>query len=245
MKQVIVNVGQAVNKLLAPVGFQIVRYVPTRPGGYILAKETIEAAARNNQTVTEYVETLWKEQGLVQQVIDRFREFGALSPSTKRVCEIGTGTGIFADAILKNYDILQYESYEIAQDWAEWLSQTYPIISHPTTGESLSSTESNSIDIVHANGVFVYTQFLVSSRYFYEIFRVTKPNGFAVFDILSEDCFDEENLKKWLSSPHTYPCILPKDYVKDFFAKNGFYSVGEFFRKFGEGRSLYLVFRKQ
>jgi hypothetical protein len=44
MKQVIVNVGQAVNKLLAPVGFQIVRYVPTRPGGYILAKETIEAA---------------------------------------------------------------------------------------------------------------------------------------------------------------------------------------------------------
>lgn len=245
MKKVVVNVGQAVNKLLAPVGFQIVRYIPTRPGGYILAKETLDAAARNNQSVTEYVETLWNEQGLVQQVIDRFREFGALNPSTKRVCEIGTGTGIFAEAILKSYDISQYESYEIAQDWAEWLSQTYTIISHPTTGNSLDSTESNSIDLVHANGVFVYTPFLVTCKYFLEFTRVTKSGGFAVFDILSEDCFNEELLTAWLSSPHSYPCILPKDYVKTFFLNNGFSYIGEFLRKFGEGKSVYLIFQKR
>jgi len=242
---VIINIGQAVNKLLASLGFQIVRYLPTRAGGYILAKETIEAAAKKNQTITEYVETLWKEQGIVQQVIDRFRGFGALNSSTKRICEIGTGTGIFAEAILKSYDISQYESYEIAQDWAEWLSQTYQIISHTATGDSLASTESNSIDLVHANGVIVYTPFLVTCKYFLEFTRVTKPGGFAVFDILSEDCFDEERLKAWLSSPHSYPCILPKEYVKNFFINKGFSYIGEFSRKFGEGRSVYLIFQKR
>lgn len=243
MNKLIVTVGKALNKFTIPLGFQVVRYVP-KLGGYIPAKETIEAAAKNNQSITEYVETMWKEQGVVQQVIDKFREFGALNSSTKRVCEIGTGTGIFADAILKSHSISQYESYEIDKDWAEWLALTYKIVSQPTTGESLDKTRSNSIDLIHANGVLVYTPFLVTCKYFFEIFRVTKQDGFAVFDIFSEECFDEASLRAWLSSPHSYPCILPKDYVKNFFANNGFDFVGEFYRKLGEGRSVYLVFKK-
>jgi SAM-dependent methyltransferase len=244
MKEQLINFGRTGNNLLARIGFQIVRYVPVS-SGYISAKETIEAAAKNNQTVTDYVETMWQERGIAQQVIDSFKEFGALSPSTKRICEIGTGTGMFADTILKSCDISQYESYEIAKDWAEWLSSTYKIVSHPANGESLDCTDSNSIDLVHANGVFVYTPFLLTIKYFLEISRVTKPQGFAVFDILGEECFDEDSLNSWLESQHLYPCIIPKEYVKEFFTKNGFCYVGEFLRKFGIGKSLYLVFQKQ
>ncbi|MBW4546704.1 MAG: class I SAM-dependent methyltransferase [Symplocastrum torsivum CPER-KK1] len=244
MKKQLINIGRTGNKLLARFGFQIVRYVPVS-GGYISAKDTVEAAAKNNQSVTDYVETMWQERGIAQQVIDCFKDFGALSPSTKRVCEIGTGTGMFAETILKSCDISQYESYEIDKDWAEWLSITYKIVSHPANGESLDCTDSNSLDLVHANGVLVYTPFLITIKYFLEISRVTKSEGFAVFDILCEECFDENLLRAWLDSPHLYPCILPKEYVKDFFTKNGFCYIGEFFRKFGIGKSLYLLFKKQ
>ncbi len=244
MKKLIVGIGKAANKILETKGLRLTRISP-KPSGYIVAQETIEAAAANNQTVTEYVENQWQEQGISQQVIDKFKEFGALTPSTKRICEIGTGTGMFADTILKSFDIDSYESYEIDQDWAEWLAKTYNLVSHPTTGESLNKTSSNSIDLVHGNGVFVYTPFLTTCKYFLEISRVTKKDSFAIFDIFSEECFDDENLKSWLMYSHTYPCILPKEYVKDFFGKNGFRYLGEFFRKFGEGKSLYLVFQKQ
>lgn len=244
MKKLVIEIGKTINKFLALIGLKIVRYV-SKPGGYISAKATIEAAAKNNQSITEYVETIWQEKGVTQQVIDKFREFGALSSSTKQVCEIGTGTGIFADAILKNYDISEYESYEIDQDWSAWLASNYKIVSHQATGESLNGTKSNSIDLVHANGVLVYTPFLISCRYFLEIFRVTKSGGFAVFDILSEECFNEDTLKNWLISKHTYPCILPKEYVKNFFAKHDFSYLGEFSRKLGEGQSVYLIFQKK
>jgi ubiquinone/menaquinone biosynthesis C-methylase UbiE len=244
MKKLFIEAGKTLNKFLALIGLKIVRYV-SKPGGYISAKTTIEAAEKSNQSVTDYVESMWHEQGVTQQVIGKFREFGALSLSTKQVCEIGTGTGIFAEKILKNYDISEYESYEIDQDWSAWLASTYKMVSHQATGESLNETQSNSIDLVHANGVLVYTPFLITCRYFLEMSRVTKSGGFAVFDILSEDCFDEDTLEAWLKSKIFYPCILPKEYVKTFFADHQFSYLGEFSRKFGEGKSIYLIFQKQ
>lgn len=214
--------------------------------GYISAKETIEAAARNNQSVTDYVEALWKIQGQTSQTIDDFRKYGALNPSTSHICEIGTGTGMFAATILKSHGSCHYESYEVDEQWAAWLSRTFKIISHPATGDSLNGTPPNSVDLVHANGVFVYTPFLVACKYFCEIFRVTKSGGHAVFDIFSEACFDGELLKSWLMSGHVYPCILPVEYVKKFFLANGFNFKGDFFsKKFGEGKSQYLVFQKR
>ena len=213
---------------------------------YISPQETIEAAERNHQSVTDYVETLWNIQGQTSWIIQEFRRFGALKPSTGRICEIGTGTGMYVDTILREHGACHYESYEIHEGWAEWLSRTYKIISHPAVGDSLGWTPPNSIDLVHAHGVFVYTPFLVTVKNFCEMFRVTKPGGYAVFDIFSEACLDGELLKAWLKSGELYPCILPHEYVKQFFVANGFLYKGEFFsRKFGEGKSHYLVFQKR
>jgi SAM-dependent methyltransferase len=214
--------------------------------GYISPQETIKAAERSNQNVTDYVETLWNIQGQTSWIIQEFRRLGALKSSSERICEIGTGTGMYADTILRDHGGCYYESYEVHEGWAEWLSRTYKIVSHPATGDSLGWTPTNSIDLVHANGVFVYTPFLVTVKYICEMFRVTKPGGYAVFDIFSERCFEGELLKAWLKSEDRYPCIFPHEYVKQFFIANGFQLEGEFFsRKFGEGKSHYLVFQKR
>lgn len=233
-----------VNRILHPLDFHISRRFPVE-GGYISARETIHAASQTNQTICEYVESLWQEQGLSQQVVENFKNFGALNSSTKHVCEIGTGTGCYAEKILRESQIISYESYELDQDWAQWLSQTFNIISHPTDGDNLKETPPHSIDLIHANGVFVYTKFLITYKYFLEIFRVTRYGGFAAFDIFSEECFDEDTLNLWLMSEHRYPCILPKLYVKNLFIEHEFSYIGEFFKKLGEGKSLYLIFQKK
>jgi glycosyltransferase involved in cell wall biosynthesis len=234
-----------INIFLYHLGFKIVSHSP-KQGGYISAKETIEAAAQKHQRVSEYLEELWGEHGLAQEVIDQFELFGALHRNTKQICEIGTGTGWFAEKILKDYDISpsSYESYELNKEWATWLSQTLRIRSHPTDGISLRYTPSDSIDLVHANGVFVYTPFLTTYQYFLEIFRVTKKDGYAVFDIFSEDCFDEEIFNAWLVSGDMYPSMLSKEFIQTLFISNGFSFIGKFYRKLGQGISVYLIFKK-
>ena len=214
-------------------------------GGYISARETIAAAARNNQSVTDYVEEMWKIPGASARVVEKFREIGALGPGTQRVCEIGTGTGMFAEAVLKALGNCHYESYELDKEWAEWLSRTFKIVSQPTMGDNLSHTAPDSVDLIHANGVFVYTPLLITVRYFLELIRVTRRGGFAAFDILSERCLSGEALKYWLNSGETYPCILPEAYVKQFFLANGFSLAGEFFTGGFAVEWHYLVFRKR
>ena len=164
--------------------------------------------------------------------------FEARDPS---VLEIGAGTGRFLEKVLEMCGPASYESYETARDWADWLKSRYPIISQEADGESLRQTTSQSIDLLHAHGVFVYLPFLVSYRYWKEIWRVVRGGGSAVFDIISEDCLDELTVEKWLRSKHKYPCFLSKDYVVSLFEKHGFSLLQTFTNRCGEGLSEYLV----
>jgi hypothetical protein len=222
---------------------------------YFDAKETIDAATRNNQRVSEYVENLCGVPGLGARVIENFRQHGALNQETTRVCEIGTGAGLYAEPILEYRRDVHYESYELDPAWAHWLSATFKIISHPAPGDRLSGTDAQSVDLVHANGVFVYTPFLVSIKYFLEMFRITRIRGYAIFDCFSERCFNGEAMKAWLRSGYDYPCILPEGYVKRLFEANGFSLVGEFLSNvpndnpppdgWASTRTHYLVFQKR
>lgn len=229
------------NFLLATTGFKLVR----KHLGYISAKETVDAAKRSGLSVCDYVEKIWNQQGDTQRVIDKMKELGIFNGTIKNICEIGTGTGRYLEKIIKICNPTGYESYETAKDWAEWLANKYNIIAHDADGKSLSYTKSSSIDLVHAHGVFIYLPFLSSYRYFQEIVRVTNDNGYVTFDIYSEDCFDDDTVNHWLQSDHNYPCFLSKQYVKYFFVKRGFSLIGDFFNRYGEGKSHYLVFKKR
>jgi SAM-dependent methyltransferase len=242
MKELIKRV---VKRLFAQRGLAIIRVCETSDKsslGYISAKETISAAEPEGLSVCDYVEKCWNQSGDTQRVIDQIASCGVFETKQPCVLEIGAGTGRYLEKVLAKCQPAKYESYETAQDWAEWLQARYPIVSHEADGVSLRQTRAHSVDLLHAHGVFVYLPFLVSYRYWKEIWRVMKNGGFVVFDIMCEDYLDERTVEKWLISEHNYPCFLSKDYVVSLFGKHGFGLVKTFTNRYGEGRSLYLVF---
>ncbi len=212
--------------------------------GYIPAKETVKNAQKENLSVCDYVEKMWGQKGETQKVIDNLEKFGAFENTNPAVCEIGAGTGRYMEKVIAKCNPKRYESYETAQDWAEWLENEYPVISQPSDGISLKSTADNSIDFVHSHGVFVYLPFLDSLRYFKEINRVSSKNAVIVFDCITEDCLDDKTLNKWLTSDYNFPRILPEKYILDFFPNNRYKLIGNFFTPYGQGKSKYFVFRR-
>jgi hypothetical protein len=214
--------------------------------GYISAKETIDAASKSGLSVGDYLEMIWDEKGNRQIIVDELEKLGVLNGNIKNICEIGTGAGLYASKIVERWKLERYESYEPDKDWAKWLAKKYNIISHDADGKSLCYTQTSSIDLVISNGVFVYLPFFTTYRYFEEIVRVTHDEGYVVFDILSEECFDDETLTLWLESHQNYPVLLCKNYVTNFFLTHGFVFLGFFFNtNFGAGKSQYLIFKKR
>jgi SAM-dependent methyltransferase len=212
--------------------------------GYISAKDTVSGAEREGLSVCDYVEKLWGKQGDTQKVIDQMGSSGAFDKASPTVLEIGAGTGRYLEKVLQTCNPVKYESYETARDWADWLQATYPIVSHKADGVSLKQTQTCSVDLLHAHGVFVYLTFLISYRYFMEIWRVVKDGGYVVFDIISENCLDHPTVCKWLASEHNYPCFLSREYVVSLFEQHDFSLVDTFMNCYGEGKSEYLAFRR-
>jgi hypothetical protein len=242
----------AIKQLIKATGFEVrkVQNSATRSNpyalGYVSAQETIHAASKNQLSVVDYLEKIWDEQGNSQKIIDTLKEFGVFNRNIENICEIGTGAGLYVEKTIEACQPARYESYEPDRDWAKWLAMKHTITSHDADGKSLSHTQPASIDLVTAHGVFVYLPFLVTYRYFQEIVRVINDTGYIAFDILSEDCLDDETVTSWLKSEQLFPCFLAKDYVVDFFAQRNFLFVGEFFNtKFNIGKSKYLIFQKK
>lgn len=234
-------------RVLASMGFTISRAGSANGSaalGYIPAKTTIASAERAGLSVCDYVENLWSQQGCTQRVIESMASLDAFAVPNPRVLEIGAGTGRYLEKVLGACKPVKYESYETARDWAEWLQSRYPIFSRDADGTTLNDTPDKSVDLLHAHGVFVYLPFLNMYGYWNEIFRVTCTGGTVVFDICSEDCFDEPSVKRWLASKDRYPSFTSSSYVISVFAKHGFSLLGKFMNQYGHGQSEYLVFRR-
>jgi len=238
---------RTINRLLAPAGIMIVRATPQTIGGQSISDEqAIAEAQRRGISAGLYLEELFGKIGRAQKIIDRMRTDGAFSEDLNVVCEIGPGSGLYIEKVLEITTPDHYEVYEIAENRAKFLAREYPVISQPTDGFTLTHTPSGTVQLVHAHGVFVALQFLTSYSYFKEIVRVTAPEGYAVFDIISEDCLDEDTVDLWLNSNLRYPSFLSKKYVIDFFNRHGFHLVDDFrLPLLVQGDSCYLVFKRE
>ena len=234
------------NGLLSPLGVRIVRRgrAPTIGGRRLSDERVITEAQRRGISPGDVLEELFEKPGRAKHIVDRMAAAGALTGPLRAVVEIGAGSGIYIQEVLKHRPVNRYEVYELEQSRAHYLSRALPVVAQPTDGETLRATASRSVDLVHSHGVFVTLDFLTSCSYFREIARVIAPGGHVVFDVITESCLDEADITSWLATPLRYPSMLSRGYVVGFFERHGFDLVDEFpMPLLVHGRSSYLIFR--
>jgi len=113
---------------------------------------------------------------------------------------------------------------------------------------TLGATPANSVDLVQAHKVFSAIPLLNTLGYWQEIARVTRPGGFAVFDVVTEACLDPSMIARWIDSGlhlGSYPAAVPRAVVVRYFESQKFSYVGSFVVPMGPGTTETFVLRKQ
>jgi hypothetical protein len=211
---------------------------------FIDFRRTEQAAKKAAMPIAEYLEDQWNCQGQADRVSSWMQESGFYA-GCRTIVEIGPGSGRFLVPTLERAKPLRYEIYETASLWAQWLvraNQPY-VISRPADGWSLGATPSDSCELAHAHGVFVYLNPLTCFEYFMEMMRVTMPGGHVVFDFFPCDSFDERSVLAWLAVKDRFATLLPRPVVTQFFQRRGYDLVSTFHRRVAAGRATYLAFR--
>lgn len=231
------SIGSVTQSLLRGFGLDVRRVGAAHdwsdPRNYIPLEATLVEAAALGLTVGEFVDQKHNVRGATAGTMDRLGELGVFAGRIDRVCEIGPGSGRYLELTIARCHPTSYEIYETASDWAEWLVRTYKVSLRPTDGKSLSATESRSIDLVQAHKVFPVTPTVTTCGYLREMARVVAPGGKVVFDVMTEQCFDDPTLDRWIGSmssrPHgSYPAIMPRQFVVEYLGRRGLLPLGSF-----------------
>jgi hypothetical protein len=242
------RVKRFLNAILPGAAKRAIRAVrqPTAPHlWWIDATNTTRAAKAEGLSVSQYVAQIWNEVGLVEENIARFERAGAFGKKNGRVVEIGAGTGRYLEQVIARAMPSEYQIYETAVDWRNWLTTTYPSITAcRTDGKSLAETATGSANLILSFGVFVYLPLMTSLRYFLEIYRAAAPGSFVIFDIISEKSIAGPLLDRWIESGVNYPTFLSSEYVVSLFEGADFSLIDTFTSKLGPAVSEFLVFRK-
>jgi hypothetical protein len=213
---------------------------------YISCRDTVDAAQKKGLSISDYVEDLWNQTGLTDQVMNRIGEYCGNQRFTT-ICEIGPGTGRYMfRALDHNFSGRKedYHFYEVAEDWADWLEETYRTRRCISSGDSLIDTRDCWSEFTHAHGVFVYTPLIVTCKYLYEMGRISSDGGLIAFDIYSEDCFTEKYMKKWIASGERYPVLMSVQLCDQIMSECLCQRIGDFFSPHGAGLSHYLIYSR-
>jgi hypothetical protein len=244
------RLARVLNSALGPAGFELKpkdKSAKRQIQDFIPLEETLAGARAAGMSVGDYVERN-HNKGATQETIDQMASLGVFQHPIARVSEIGPGSGRYLERVVKACQPGYYEIYETARDWAAWLVETYHVTSQPCDGVSLVPTPSQSIDLVHAHKLFVGLPFLLTCHYLAEMARITRDAGWIVFDVLSEDCMQEENLAAWYAiKPWSWewtPTVMPKRYLIDYLGRRHAQFAGSFFISLWPGKTEVFAFRK-
>jgi hypothetical protein len=236
---------------LGRAGLKLVRTGP-RPfqefRDYIPYEQTVTEAKARGLSAGDYIDQKYGRSGVTQETVDRLESLGVVHRGVRRICEIGPGSGRYLERVKRVCSPNAYEIYETAAKWRDHLVREHGVLAQPTDGRSLSATPNGSVDLVHAHKVFPGLPFLVAQRYFREMVRVASPGGKVVFDAVTENCMKEATVERWLASNasyDTYPTVMPRQCLLDFFAARGFRLKDTFMISMEPGTTEYFVFTLQ
>ncbi|WP_338702802.1 class I SAM-dependent methyltransferase [Streptomyces sp. Q6] len=239
-------------RLLARTGFDIVR--STRPRGgvddFIPFEATMRAARAAGLSVGDYIDEVMNgTPGATRSTIEELGALGVFAADPRTVLEIGPGSGRYLEQTLKECSPSRYEIYETAAPWADYLVETFGVVARPVAGWSLAPTPDASVDLVQAHKVFNTLTFLGTSRYFFEMARVTRPGGRIVFDVMTESCLDPAAVRAWATrggdGHDSYPAAVPRRMCVDLFATLDCDLEAGFLAPMGVASTEVLVFRKR
>ena len=239
------SIRNALNAVLVPAGFELARRINK---DYVMSFQplgrTLRRAKKAGLSVGDYLDQQYQVPGATQADIDQLAALGMFNGKVHAVCEIGPGSGRYLEKVQRLCAPMSYEIYETDSQWSDWLAKTYHVRAHDADGTSLRETADESMDLVHSHKVFVYLPFIVTCRYLTEMIRVTRRGGWIAFDIVSENCMTDSDVDTWIASGHHYPCMMPRQFVIDFFARSQCSFRSSFFAPLMPGKSEYLVFVK-
>ena len=248
----LLQIGRSiVNKSLAPIGIEIRRkgHDWSDTANFIPFEQTIAAARAEKLSVGDYVDAQMNGvPGSSQRTIDQMQSMGVFVDPLKRIVEIGPGTGRYLEKTIKLCCLENYELYETSGPWADYLVSEYPVNLQPTDGYSMASTADQSADLVHAHKVFSTVPFLVTCCYWHKMVRVIRSGGWAVFDIMTENCLRDDAMGIWAKSGirnGSFPSVVPRSVVIEFFTRHQFTLGGSAILPMPPGTTELFAFRKQ
>jgi SAM-dependent methyltransferase len=241
------SLRQGINSALRPFGVQMIRARTTDRAiqPFLPAKETIAAAKRAGLSVGEYLDRYSAEPQATTEAVQALLHIGALGNEVDRVCEIGPGSGRYAEKIIEALRPSAYEIYETALDWLPYLRRLPNLVERQADGRTLSATPSASVDLVQAHKLFVYIPFVTTVGYLEEMARVARPGGVVAFDIVTENCLDEQATKTWVAENAVIYWVTPRDWAVDLLDRRGLTLLGGHFEPLSGARTELLVFRKR
>jgi hypothetical protein len=217
---------------------------------FIAFEETVKSAKAAGLSVGDYIDRRHPTgtRSPTDQTIDGMASLGVFDHPLERICELGAGSGRYLERTIARSHPRQYEVYETAAEWRDWLVEQHGIIPRRCDGTTLAETETGSVALVHAHKLFIGLPFLATVSYFEEMARVVQNGGWVVFDIMTEACFSPEYLKAWFDakpwdwawSPH----MVAKDFTVKLFADRGISFVGSFQIPIFPAITECMVFRK-
>jgi SAM-dependent methyltransferase len=235
-----------VNSAIRPLNFQVIPGTSPDPAvkTFIPARKTIAAARKAGLTVGAYVDKHHSEPGATQDAVQAMIKLGGLTDDCDVVCEIGPGTGRYAEEVIRALRPGAYEIYETARDWMPSLRELPKVVVRPADGHTLAATSDQSVDLVHSHKTFVYLNFYVVVGYMAEMARVVRPGGVVAFDLVTEPCLDEETVGRWAKDGTIYH-PAPRDWVLDFMRRRGLELQGSHLIPLPPGKAELLVFRRE
>lgn len=233
-----------INQALRPLRVQLVAGTSADPAiaSFLPARKTHAAARKAGLSVGDYLDRTYARPGTTADAVRAMISIAELQ-TCPHVCEIGPGSGRYAQQVIDTLHPQAYEIYETARDWLPSLRRLPNVVVRNANGHTLDQTPDASVDLVHCHKLFVYAEFFAVAGYLDEMARVVRPGGVVAFDLVTEECLDDPTVLEWARRGTIFRPI-PRTWTVNFLERQQLTLLGSHIEPLPDGSTELLVFRR-